>query len=79
MDAAQGAEEMVNQLTYKTLQQEELVQKLEDEKADLVSWMDFSLRINYKDAHVYITTLENAYSQRYVHTNKHKRFWEFVW
>jgi len=37
VDAAQGADEMVNQLTYKTLKQEELIQELEDEKADLVS------------------------------------------
>lgn len=36
MDAAQGAEEMVDQLTDKTLQQEERIHQLEEEKADLV-------------------------------------------
>lgn len=37
MDAAQGAEEMVEHLTEKSLQQEERIQELEEEKADLVS------------------------------------------
>ena len=36
MDAAQGAEEMVEHLTEKTLQQEDQIQTLEEEKADLV-------------------------------------------
>jgi hypothetical protein len=36
VDASQGAEEMVEQLTEKTLQQEEKLQQLEEEKADLV-------------------------------------------
>ena len=36
VDASQGAEEMVEHLTEKTLQQEEKLQQLEEEKADLV-------------------------------------------
>ena len=36
VDAAQGAEEMVEHLTEKTLRQEERLTQLEDEKADLV-------------------------------------------
>ena len=36
VDAAQGAEEMVEQLTEKTLQQEEQLQSLMEEKNDLV-------------------------------------------
>ena len=44
VDAAQGAEEMVEQLTDKTLQQEENLQQLVDEKADLVSdWIIISV------------------------------------
>ena len=37
MDAAQGAAEMVEQLTEKTLEVEESIQLLQEEKADLVS------------------------------------------
>ena len=36
VDAAQGAEEMVEHLTEKTLQQEERITELEEEKSDLV-------------------------------------------
>ena len=36
VDAAQGAEEMVEQLTEKTLKQEEQIQEMGEEKADLV-------------------------------------------
>jgi hypothetical protein len=36
VDASQGAEEMVEQLTEKTLQLEEKLQQLEEEKSDLV-------------------------------------------
>ena len=36
VDAAQGAEDMVEQLTDKTLKQEELVQEILEEKSDLV-------------------------------------------
>ena len=45
VDAAQGAEEMVEQLTEKTLEQEERLQALEEEKKDLVS--DWSIIIMY--------------------------------
>ena len=37
MDAALGAEEMVEQLTEKNLQLEENIQEIQEEKADLVS------------------------------------------
>jgi len=40
VDASQGAEEMVEQLTEKTLQQEERLQQLEEEKSDLVIFTD---------------------------------------
>ena len=36
VDAAQGAEDMVEQLTEKTLTQEERITELEEEKSDLV-------------------------------------------
>ena len=36
MDAALGAEEMVEQLTEKNLQLEENIQEIQEEKADLV-------------------------------------------
>ena len=36
MDAALGAEEMVERLTEKNLQLEEKIQEIEEEKADLV-------------------------------------------
>ena len=43
VDVAQGAEEMVEKLTEKTLLQEEKLEKLEEEKADLVGfWMDLN-------------------------------------
>ena len=37
VDAAQGAAEMVEQLTEKMLEEEEHLQQLEEEKSDLVS------------------------------------------
>ena len=37
VDAAQGAEEMVERLTEQTLDQEEKIQNMLEEKADLVS------------------------------------------
>ena len=36
VDAAQGSEDMVLQLTEKTLQQEDRIRELEEERADLV-------------------------------------------
>ena len=41
VDASQGAEEMVEQLTEKTLQQEEKLQQLEEEKSDLVTLTEY--------------------------------------
>jgi dynactin 1 len=42
VDASQGAEEMVEQLTEKTLQQEERIQQLEEEKTDLEALCDMN-------------------------------------
>lgn len=39
MDASQGAEEMLEHLTEKVLYQEEQIQKLEEEKNDLASYI----------------------------------------
>ena len=39
VDAAQGAAEMVEQLTEKTLEVEETIQQLQEEKADLVRFL----------------------------------------
>lgn len=41
MDAALGAEEMVETLTDRNLALEEKIQELEEEKADLVSHHDY--------------------------------------
>ena len=43
VDASQGAEEMLEQLTDKVLHQEEQIQQLDEEKNDLVSRLDISI------------------------------------
>ena len=43
VDASQGAEEMLEQLTDKVLHQEEQIQQLDEEKNDLVSRVDISI------------------------------------
>ena len=53
VDASQGAEEMLERLTEKVLQQEEQLQQLEEEKNDLASCiMYLTLSVNIPAVHL---------------------------
>ena len=51
MDAALGAEEMVEQLTEKNLQLEENIQEIQEEKADLVCFPYIATDKQYEPVH----------------------------
>jgi len=60
VDASQGAEEMLERLTDKVLQQEEQIQQLDEEKNDLASYM-ILLSFNIPAVHLDISRFFHHY------------------
>jgi len=64
VDASQGAEEMLEHLTKKVLDQEEQIQQLEDEKNDLASFHWFFFWQFPRPFHLhYIEVIHNGLSK----------------